>query len=270
MKDKQHSGAAGPLRKWISSAKIWIALAGVGLAAGLMSCANIQRTMVKPPHIPGATFVGSATCADCHDDVNRDFVTATHARLMAGGEHAGDMGCESCHGPGSLHVETGGAYHTIVNPGKSPQVCFDCHLDKRGEFHLPHTHPVLAGKMTCTDCHDPHKGDAVTGRGTSLASLNDTCLDCHTAQRGPHIFAHEALREGCTTCHAPHGSVNNKMLVARNSSLCMQCHFQQQTATGQILIGGVNHSGHLSRGTCWSAGCHEAVHGSQVNSSLRF
>jgi hypothetical protein len=23
-------------------------------------------------------------------------------------------------------------------------------------------------------------------------------------------------------------------------------------------------------GTCWSAGCHEAVHGSQVSSSLRY
>jgi hypothetical protein len=26
----------------------------------------------------------------------------------------------------------------------------------------------------------------------------------------------------------------------------------------------------LSQGTCWTAGCHEAVHGSRVNSSLRF
>jgi hypothetical protein len=26
----------------------------------------------------------------------------------------------------------------------------------------------------------------------------------------------------------------------------------------------------VQRGTCWSAGCHEAVHGSHVSSSLRF
>jgi hypothetical protein len=39
---------------------------------------------------------------------------------------------------------------------------------------------------------------------------------------------------------------------------------------GQLLIGGVDHTSHVRQGTCWSAGCHEAVHGSQVNSSLRY
>jgi predicted CXXCH cytochrome family protein len=260
--------ASPPGRKF--RRRLVLSLGIAGLAALAISCVNtVNRMIMSPPHIAGATFVGTAACAECHEDVNRDFVTATHARLMAAGAH-GDLGCEACHGPGSLHVESGGAYHTIINPGKSPQVCFDCHLDKRGEFNLPYSHPVLSGKMSCSDRHDPHKGDAITGRGTMLAKVDDTCLDCHIAQRGPHIFEHEALREGCTTCHNPHGSVNNKMLIARNSSLCMQCHFQEQTVTGQILIGGVNHSGHLSRGTCWSAGCHQAVHGSQVNSSLRF
>jgi hypothetical protein len=26
----------------------------------------------------------------------------------------------------------------------------------------------------------------------------------------------------------------------------------------------------VQQGTCWTAGCHEAVHGSRVNSSLRY
>jgi hypothetical protein len=61
------------------------------------------------------------------------------------------------------------------------------------------------------------------------------------------------------------------MLVARNANLCLRCHFQQQTPSG-IVIGGSNHgtASRLGRGTCWSAGCHEAVHGSQIGSSLRF
>jgi hypothetical protein len=60
------------------------------------------------------------------------------------------------------------------------------------------------------------------------------------------------------------------MLISRNASLCLKCHFQQQTATGVIVIGGQDHSSRLRQGTCWSAGCHEAVHGSQIGSSMRF
>jgi predicted CXXCH cytochrome family protein len=264
--DKAAPGGSGGKRR-----KLVFALGASLLAALAVSCVTtLNRVLVAPPHIPGATFVGTESCATCHEEVVRDFRTATHARLVARGENAAHMGCESCHGAGSLHVESGGAHHTIINPGRSPEVCFDCHLDKRGEFHLPHRHPVVEGKMTCSDCHEPHKGDAVLGRGTMLASQNDVCIECHTAQRGPHIFEHEATREGCTTCHAPHGSVNAKMLTARNSNLCLQCHFQQQTTAGRILIGGRDHTSFMARGSCWSAGCHEAVHGSQVNSSLRF
>jgi hypothetical protein len=64
--------------------------------------------------------------------------------------------------------------------------------------------------------------------------------------------------------------VNAKMLKARNASVCLQCHFQELTPAGGVLIGGRDHSSFLYRGACWSAGCHEAVHGSHVNSSLRF
>jgi DmsE family decaheme c-type cytochrome len=124
--------------------------------------------------------------------------------------------------------------------------------------------------MSCTDCHDPHRGDAIKGGGTKLMSANDTCLKCHEAQRGPFVFEHEALRDNCTTCHNPHGTVNSKMLKNRNPTLCLQCHFQQQTAGGLLYIGGRDHTTYLQRGTCWTAGCHEAVHGSHVNSSLRF
>ncbi len=244
----------------------------VVLAVALIaiSCATVNRTVLAPPNIPGAEFVGSQTCAQCHDQIVRDFKTATHARLKASGDNAKNVGCESCHGPGSIHNQSGGARGTIVNPHKSPEACFQCHLDKRGEFNLPHHHPVLEGKVSCGDCHNPHKGPAVKAGGTSSLSQNETCGQCHTAQFGPFVFEHEALREGCTTCHAVHGSVNQRMLVSRNQTLCLKCHFQQQTAPGKIFIGGRDHTPFLSRGTCWSAGCHEAIHGSQVGSSMRF
>ncbi len=239
-------------------------------AATLIACSTVQRVMLAPPQIPGAALVGSANCAQCHAEVSKGFHTATHARIVAKGDNALNMGCESCHGPGSLHSQSGGARNTIINPRESSETCFQCHLDKRGEFSLPHHHPVPEGKISCADCHNPHKGDAVKGGGTQLATEHQTCARCHTAQGGPFVFEHEAVHEGCTTCHNPHGSVNARMLVQRNQNLCLKCHFQQQTAAGVIVIGGRDHTSFLRRGTCWSAGCHEAVHGSQIGSSLRF
>ncbi|MSU61952.1 MAG: hypothetical protein EXS31_06100 [Pedosphaera sp.] len=238
-------------------------------AAGLISCATLTRVVVVPPRIPGATFVGSENCSQCHENITRDFKTASHARLHAAGPNSAEIGCESCHGPGSVHSESGGARQTIVNPRKSPEACFDCHLDKRGEFHLASHHPVLEGKIGCGDCHNVHKGDAIRGGAFSLASERETCGKCHIAQHGPFVFEHEAIREGCTICHNAHGTVNAKLLTQRNQNLCIRCHFQQQ-APGQLLIGGRDHSQFVSKGTCWTAGCHEAVHGSQIGSSLRY
>jgi DmsE family decaheme c-type cytochrome len=171
--------------------------------------------------------------------------------------------------PGRPQASSYGA-RLAVQPARATEtVCFQCHTDVRGQFQLPSHHPVPEGRMTCTVCHPPHKGSIRRGGGTSLVSENESCLACHAAQRGPYVFEHEALREGCSTCHTPHGSVNAKLLTVRDANLCLKCHFQQVNG-GRILIGGSDHTLRLQQGTCWTAGCHEAVHGSRVSSSLRF
>ncbi|MEO8616102.1 MAG: cytochrome c3 family protein [Luteolibacter sp.] len=245
--------------------------------------------MMAPPSIAGAEFIGSEACSECHEKVTRDFRTADHAKLQAKGKNAVNMGCESCHGPGSKHKESGGEAGTIVNPRKSPETCFQCHLDKKAEFSMPYSHPVLSGKMSCSDCHNPHKGNAIKGGGTQLQGKNETCAECHKAQVGPFVFAHDAVKEGCSSCHSPHGSVNQKMLTERNATLCLKCHFDSHSglgknAGGDVISGqmgpsgshgpvgatGGSATGRFNQGTCWSAGCHEGVHGSNTNVELRF
>lgn len=264
---KSFSTFSARLKQWLSQRRLLLFGSVLGLAVVAISCATANRLIVAPPQIPGATYVGSKECVDCHEKITQEFITADHARLQAPGKNALAAGCESCHGPGSKHVESGGALNTILNPRKNPDTCFACHLDKRGQFSLPHSHPVLAGKVSCNDCHDPHRGSGFAG-GKSLLTRDDTCIKCHAAQRGPFAFEHEAMRDGCATCHNPHGTVNAKMLTSRNANLCLKCHVQD--ANSSVLVGGMPHSALLRQGTCWTAGCHEAVHGSQINSTLRF
>lgn len=267
----------------------WALFAGViALVISVLSCATVHRAEVVLPNYPGAKYIGSAECEQCHDDITKTFATADHARLVAKGPNALGAGCESCHGPCSVHADSGGDTpppysfaagrpHSTSFPGRALEdparetetVCFQCHADVRGQFNLPSHHPVPEGHMTCTACHSPHKGSIYKGGGVQLLSENENCLACHPNQRGPQVFEHEAMREGCTVCHTAHGSVNAKMLVSRDANLCMKCHFQQVSG-GRILIGGSDHTVRLQEGTCWTAGCHEAVHGSRVSSSLRF
>ena len=72
------------------------------------------------------------------------------------------------------------------------------------------------------------------------------------------------MREGCTVCHSPHGSINAKMLVQRDANLCLKCHAQTQGpgAAPGYYIGNIDHGTFMRYGTCWTAGCHSAVHGS--------
>ncbi|MBI3996998.1 MAG: hypothetical protein HY352_04995 [Candidatus Omnitrophica bacterium] len=184
------------------------------------------------------------------------------------GEGVGAQGCEACHGPGSLHAEAGGGKGVggIINPRKDPSTCFACHLDKKAEFRLPYHHPVMEGKMSCADCHSAHGEDVRPWSATSLKDINEACFKCHKDQRGPFVNEHEALREGCTTCHKVHGSIHEKMLLARDSNLCLRCHTQTNFPT----IGGSGHTGRLNQSTCFSAGCHTAVHGSNFDEHLRY
>jgi len=236
------------------------------------SCVTLPESVVAPPEIPGATYVGNRVCNDCHPTITRPFPASPHARLHLTDSHAnGQSGCESCHGPGSLHVAAGGGRGKfIVNPGKDPAACFQCHFDVEADFHLPQHHPVVEGRMNCVECHDPHGADILKpAGGPAMALLNEGCAQCHREQTRPFVFEHEAMREGCTVCHNPHGSINEKLLVATDSNLCLRCHAQNQQGNG-VFIGNVDHTLLVSRAGCWASSCHSSIHGSNVDPWLRY
>lgn len=233
---------------------------------------NTMEQTAKFPKMKGATYVGTETCASCHEEAFKEYKLSTHARLEIKGEETSAQGCEMCHGPGSAHVDAGGGLNKhgeelIINPKKHPETCFACHTDKKAEFHLPYRHPVLEGKMSCSDCHKAHGPEVRPWTATSDEDINEACFKCHSEQRGPFVWEHEVLREGCTTCHKVHGAIHEKMLLARDSNLCLRCHTQVAYPTvGKRST----HSSSFLSGTCFSAGCHTAVHGSNFDEHLRY
>jgi len=211
----------------------------------------------------------SALCLTCH---------ATKLPHASQSDHAvAGVSCWACH-PGALHahtpttetvlaVDTGweamkADHGPLVTSGvgrREAAFCYQCHGDVEGDFLLQFHHPVPEGTMRCGDCH------AVHGESLRVRALgeDERCLACHEEIRGPFIFEHLALEDGCTVCHTPHGSIVEKLLEQADNGLCEQCHFDARFP----LIGAVDHTGFLSGGAlCYD--CHFQVHGSNTDENL--
>jgi predicted CXXCH cytochrome family protein len=292
-------------------------------------------------------FLGSKACAECHEAKSVNFTHSGHATFVMNPALPADkQGCESCHGPGALHLKdedsevisftklspkessaaclrchsdvmTASQWHRTVHSnadvacvschqihpeettaniqlgerdlvkrevypsakpshallkgGDEAKLCATCHQKEAMQFKKPSHHPLPEGKLLCSDCHSLHPTktsfkdvgantkdgfDKPAAKRTGLGK--QMCVTCHTNHAGPFIFEHDPVAgntgEGCVECHDPHGSHNPKLLNGFSRGLCAKCHTEKL-------------AGHFPGRTCWSAGCHVAVHGS--NSSPR-
>jgi hypothetical protein len=107
---------------------------------------------------------GAATtpedCATCHEDTAGQFKATSHGRAFHAGIKGGTASCESCHGPGDKHVESGDPAD-ILNPVKlkgsrADASCLTCH-DNRGGQAFWHGGEHQAAGINCVDCHGIHQ-----------------------------------------------------------------------------------------------------------------
>ena len=233
----------------------------------LVSCGTLNRDVssasVEPVTIEGAEYIGTDKCAVCHPDKAKNFKGEVHSSFaVSSGDKPMGEGCESCHGPGSLHAQAPQDESKILL-GRADR-CFNCHLDKRAKFNMLYHHPVQEGLMTCSDCHTPHEAQKPV---REVRHINDTCVECHPDVKGPWTFPHQAVKEdGCTVCHDPHGSNLDKLLVANSPNLCLRCHFSAEHPT---VIGEEDHMTNFNALRRGCLNCHRGVHGSNFNPHLR-
>jgi DmsE family decaheme c-type cytochrome len=214
-----------------------------------------QQHMDDPPgHIASAaklralsTAGQSDMCLGCHGSMTVHWQGSDHA--------SGGLACVACH-TDVVHFQTSGEVKPPLAFRKQQGFCQQCHgIDTLGFAQVFH-HPVPEGAMDCTSCH------AVHGKLDRTIALEqgDSCGQCHRRQVQNHVFPHAALREGCLTCHQPHGSPLRALLTEPSNTLCLKCHLE----AGFPVIEGVDHTTMLAGGSrCYD--CHVEVHGSNTD-----
>jgi DmsE family decaheme c-type cytochrome len=185
--------------------------------------------LIANPQNNPADYVGSETCATCHTAEAKTFDSNPHAKLAL--EHGGKgVTCESCHGPGKAHVESGGDKTKILdlagaNAKTVDATCLGCHAGAHPNFlRSPHA----KANVSCISCHSVHQ--VVPETAMLKASQPALCFQCHTDVKPNFDMPfHHKINEGliqCSDCHDPHGTFGNNNLksTADQNAICTKCH----------------------------------------------
>src|SRR5262245_13726842 len=86
---------------------------------------------------PRTSYVGAETCAACHEEAAAALAGTVHGRTSVA-DWEGGVSCESCHGPGSAHAESGDPSKIRVllklPEVKQSETCLACH-ERGGRSH---------------------------------------------------------------------------------------------------------------------------------------
>jgi DmsE family decaheme c-type cytochrome len=180
-----------------------------------------------------AQYVGEETCLTCHADMTKGYHTSAHGRKADERTPIANRGCETCHGPGGAHVESGGDKTKILNPATmkaadASETCTTCHNRTTHAGWSGSKHD--ARNMSCATCHSVHAPKSEHAQ-LNEASEFELCSQCHQResmkiQRSSHMPLREGKME-CSSCHNPHGSTTNVRMLRQGSSIaesCATCH----------------------------------------------
>lgn len=188
---------------------------------------------------PGFERAAGAACLVCHAGRAEALDRSFHRMQV----HEIAIGCENCHGPGSLHVELrnrpgtvvdeSAPDYTIVNPRRLPRklseaVCQQCHLQSvasvlnRGrnvadfrpglpleDFRQDYVYSVPDGQMTVV-------GHVEQLHRSRCYQMSDSLT--------------------CITCHNPHSELNEEQTVQHYRKVCLNCHETKKPCKEKIAV----------------------------------
>ena len=196
---------------------------------------------------PGFSRSVGRKCLECHAGRLEGLDGSSH-RLVV---HEPSIGCERCHGPGSLHAalhesdgyKAGEPDFTIANPARMSRaqrldVCAQCHLDDtltvdRQGLSLADWRPGLPLARFRADYRP--EGDAkdmtVVGhddqmrRSKCFQHSEMTCLSCHDPHGRPQPEERaEFFRAKCESCHGEGACGEEHTARHAASNDCVHCH----------------------------------------------
>jgi predicted CXXCH cytochrome family protein len=206
------------------------------------ACLRCHADMIKAPHWASTAHARSnVSCVSCHQ---------IHPKEESFGAPAGDKALVKK--PVFAAVKTTGK----LLKSDEATLCNECHKTEVSQFRLSSHHPVPEGRLVCSDCHSIHPSSKDR---LKVHTTKEKCVTCHSDKAGPFAFEHDPVAGwtggGCGECHRSHGTNNPSLLKSFSRGMCSQCHTDKA-------------ANHFLGRTCWSAGCHVAIHGS--NTDRRF
>ena len=177
----------------------------------------------------GDYIAGSATDPNGEMDVDGD-----------GKLNEMNMGCETCHGPGSAHKSAKGLmkFATIVSPNKlaaerESMICGQCHSRPQG--HLKNDQPVNAANLMMlpgTSRNDFLKQYTLREDAAKGSFWPDGLHSKAHHQQYTDFIKSSKYRNGtqlvaCSNCHDPHGDAkfdHQLTMDAKTNASCTTCH----------------------------------------------
>jgi hypothetical protein len=182
---------------------------------GLPSVTQAFLNLMSPEQRT-ASSIGSEACADCHGGRGEPPVYQTWLETKHGQR---GVGCERCHGNGSVHADNPTKTNIITFPNStSPIVCAQCHGSIFDDFNQSShsklvespvqstlTNPNSARTSRCITCHSGLFRTQSYEQGVDPSEMTDPEI-IDIAQNTINKVPHSA---SCATCHDPHALTGN-------------------------------------------------------------